>query len=99
VLAGGLVTAAFFRGGVELVGYLPGVWAVLFGLGVISARPYLPRGVGWVGLGYLLAGGALLLRTPAEPDRLGWAVGGVFGPGHLATAFVLWCDRARDTDG
>jgi hypothetical protein len=98
VLAGGLVTAAFVRGGPDLVGYLPGAWAVVFGLGVISARPYLPRGIGLVGLGYVLAGGALLARPAADPGQWGWAVGGVFGPGHLATAFVLWCDRARDSD-
>ncbi|MDB5314129.1 MAG: hypothetical protein JWO38_8331 [Gemmataceae bacterium] len=101
VLAGGLVTAAAVRSSGVLVGYLPGLWAVVFGLGMISARPYLPKGVGLVGLGYVTIGGALLARAAAdrEPDLSGWSVGGVFGAGHLLTAFVLWCDRTRDTDG
>ena len=96
LLAGGVVTAAALRAPADLVPYLPGLWAVLFGLGLVSARPYLPRGVGKVGLGYVLAGGLLLARAPAAPDPSGWAVGGVFGAGHLATAAVLWWDRGRD---
>ncbi|MBX9579516.1 MAG: hypothetical protein K2X87_04340 [Gemmataceae bacterium] len=99
LLAGGVVTAAALRSPAELVPYLPGLWAAVFGLGEVAARPYLPRGVGRVGLGYVAAGGLLLARAPADPDPPGWAVGGVFGAGHLLTAWVLWCDRGRDGDG
>lgn len=99
VLAGGVVTAAALRSPADLVPYLPGLWAELFGLGVMATRPYLPRGVGKVGLGYVLAGGLLLARAPADPDPSGWAVGGVFGVGHFLTAAVLWRDRGRDADG
>jgi len=94
--AGGLLTLALFRGGPELVRFLPGVWAVVFGLGMVSARPYLPRGVGVVGLFYLAAGGVLLLRAADTPQPDGWSVGGVFGAGHLATALVLHLRRERD---
>jgi hypothetical protein len=96
--AGALITAAFARADLELVAMLPGLWAVVFGLGLIAARPYLPRGVGLVGLGYVLAGGLLLARAVSSPDLSGWAVGGVFGAGHLLMALVLWCDRSRDSD-
>ena len=99
VAAGGLLTAAFARGGAELVAYLPGLWAIVFGLGTISARPYLPRGIGYVGLGYVFAGGLLLTRIFSTSELAGWSVGGVFGVGHLITALVLWCDRPRDSDG
>jgi hypothetical protein len=99
LLAGGVVTAAALRSPADLVAYLPGLWAVLFGLGIVAARPYLPRGVGTVGLGYVAAGGVLLARAPLNPDPSGWAVGGVFGAGHLVTALVLWLDRGRDRDG
>jgi hypothetical protein len=93
--AGGLLTLALFRGGPDLVRLLPGAWAVVFGLGMISARPYLPRGVGVVGLFYLAAGGVLLLRAADSPELSGWSVGGVFGVGHLATALVLHLRRDR----
>ena len=96
--AGALITAAFARGGPELVLYLPGAWAIVFGLGTIAARPYLPRGTGFVGLGYVVAGGALLARAPLDLELSGWTVGGVFGPGHLATALVIWRDQPRETD-
>ena len=96
--AGGLLTLAFVRGGPELVRFLPGVWAVVFALGMVSARPYLPRGVGWVGLFYLTAGGLLLLQAADSPELSGWSVGGVFGVGHLATALVLYVREER-TDG
>ena len=99
LLAGGVVTAAAVRSAADLVPYLPGLWAVLFGLGVVAIRPYLPRGVGKVGLGYVVAGGVLLARAPLNPEPSPWAVGGVFGLGHLVTALVLWADRRRESDG
>ena len=34
----------------ELTAFLPGLWAVLFGLGVVAARPHLPPATGMVGL-------------------------------------------------
>jgi hypothetical protein len=89
VVAGAVVTAGFLRGGVELIPYLPGVWAVLFGLGVVAVRPYLPRLIGLVGLFYLAAGTLLLYRAAGQPELSGWSVGGVFGLGHFATALVL----------
>lgn len=95
--AGALITAALARGGWDTVGLLPGLWAVAFGLGIVAARPYLPRGIGLVGLAYICAGGGLLTRTFASPDRIGWSVGLVFGCGHLLTAFVLHRDRPRES--
>ncbi len=98
VAAGLCVTLALGRAGGGLVSYLPGLWAVLFGLGVFAARPYLPRAIGWVGLFYLAAGGALLAAAPAEFDRAGWLIGLVFAVGQTATAFVLHRNRERDAD-
>ena len=88
VLAGGAVTAGVVRAGPELCRFLPGLWAMLFGLGIIAARPHLPAAVGTVGLGYILAGAVLLsVDSPEVPS--GWTVGSVFGVGHLATALIL----------
>ena len=81
----------------QLVALLPGLWAVVFGLGIIATRPHMPRGMGLVGLAYVTAGAALLLRVMPGDAPSGWAVGGVFGLGHLLTALVLW--RAKEEDG
>jgi len=97
--AGALVTAALGRGGWDRVGLLPGLWAIAFGLGLVAARPYLPRGIGLVGLAYLMAGGAILAPACTTPERAGWAVGAVFGTGHFLTAFVLHRDRPREPHG
>ena len=98
-MVGGLcVTLALGRAGNGLVWCLPGLWAVLFGLGVFSARPYLPRATGWVGLFYLGAGAGLLAAPPAELGRAGWAVGLIFAAGQAATAAVLRRNRERESD-
>ncbi len=97
VLAGGAVAAGFVRGGPDLVAFLPGVWAVVFGLGVVAARPFLPPGVALVGPFYLLAGCLLVGRPPAA-EQMGWAVSGVFGVGHLGTALALAGGRKEGCD-
>jgi hypothetical protein len=99
VVAGLCVTIAVGRGGSDLVRLLPGLWALLFGLGVFAARPYLPRAIGWVGLFYLAAGAGLLAAVPADLARAGWTVGVVFAAGQCATAVVLRLNRERDPDG
>lgn len=96
--AGGAVTAGLVRMP-DLLAVLPGIWAILFGLGVIAARPYLPPAIGWVGMGYLVAGAALVLGAPAGTEPGPWTVGGVFGAGHLATALVLWLGRVPVSEG
>jgi hypothetical protein len=98
VLAGAGATAALARGGPELVALLPGVWAVVFGLGVIATRPYLPPAVAWVGLFYVAAGVVLLAWGTARPEPSGWWVGGVFGVGHFASAVVLGWGREGHDD-
>jgi hypothetical protein len=98
VAAGLGVTLALGRAGGDVVAFLPGLWAVLFGLGVFAARPYLPRAIGWVGLSYLAAGAALLAAAPAELVRAGWALGLVFAAGQVATAVVLRRNRERDAN-
>jgi hypothetical protein len=97
VLAGAAVTLGVARDA-QLVALLPGLWAVVFGLGVIATRPHLPRGMGLVGLAYVTAGAALLLRVMPGDAPSGWAVGGVFGVGHLLTALVLWLAK-EDCNG
>lgn len=87
LLAGAAVTVGAARA--DAVHLLPGLWAMLFGLGVVAARPHLPAAVWFVGAGYVAVGVALLAMTEAAAGPSGWAVGVVFGVGHLATAVAL----------
>jgi hypothetical protein len=98
VIAGFCVTLAVIRDGNDSVNFLPGIWSLLFGLGVFAARPFLPRTIGWVGLFYLVAGAGLLALPITYGDAAGWLVGGVFLFGQGATALVLHRNQERDAD-
>lgn len=78
-----------------LVRLLPGIWALLLGLGIFASRPYLARATGWVALFFLLAGTALLAFPTSDLARLGALHGTVFGVGLLAAAVVLHLDIPR----
>ena len=94
VAAGAVVTATFVAVSASLVPLLPGLWAILFGVAVFAARPYLPRATGWVALYYLVAGAWLLWHAAGAPPSA-WAVGGTFGAGQLAGAAVLYWNLER----
>lgn len=75
---------------------LPGLWAVVFSLGIFSSRPYLPRAAGWVGLGYLAAGSAWLVWPPEDLPAAGRAIGITFAWGQAAAGWVLWRNQERE---
>jgi hypothetical protein len=101
--AGALLTIALLRAVPAEAGLLPGVWALVFGVGVFAARPYLPRAVGWVAAWYCLAGSVQLLATDGgggvPPTPSAWGMGITFGIGQLAAGVVLRCDLERAHDG
>ena len=92
LLVGALVTFAAVQAVPDAIVLLPGIWSMLFGLGVLSSRPFLPRAIGWVALFYLICGGTLLLSacsdawTPLSP----WGMGITFGIGQVLGALVLY---------
>lgn len=89
LVAGALVTGALIKLSPALVALLPGLWALLFGVAVFAARPYVPPGSAWVAL-YFWSAGMFLLWTADGVDALSpWSVGGTFGIGQLLGAAVL----------
>ena len=74
LVAGALVTPAVIQLSPSLVTLLPGLWALLFGVAVFAARPFVPRASGWVALYYFAAGLFLLWRAPGVDGPL--TVGG-----------------------
>jgi len=95
LVAGALVTGAFVRLSPALVALLPGLWALLFGVGIFATRPYAVRGSGWVALYYWTAGLALLWSAGGVDALSPWAVGGTFGAGQLLAALVLYLTLER----
>jgi hypothetical protein len=79
--------ALYGAGDVE---HMAGLWLLLYGLGVLSCRPYVDRWIGWFGWSFLLLGSAHLLLWPAHPNEF-MTYG--FGLTHLAYgAHATWAD-------
>ena len=94
-VAGMGVTALMGRPGSDSMQYLPGLWAVLFSLGVFASRPYLPRIIGWVALYYLVAGTVLLAMAADSTSLSPWGMGLTFGLGQIVSGIVLYWNLER----
>lgn len=97
LVAGAVITFVFTRG--HEVALLPGLWAVVFSLGAFASRPYLPRGVGWVALYYLICGCVLLSLAQSGASLEAWSMGASFGLGQLFLAMVLYWNLERRPNG
>ncbi len=95
LLAGTLLTPVVYENPMLLIGLMPGLWALLFSLGIFALRPNLPRATGWVALFYFAAGIIVISLTAGNNFPSPWSVGLVFGPGQLAGGAVLYWNRER----
>jgi len=91
VVAAAAITAAAVAER-ESLRWIPATWTLLFSVGLLATRPYMPRAVGWIGLYYLIAGTALLASGSGLSP---WPIGLVFGCGQLALAVVLYWNIER----
>jgi hypothetical protein len=85
----------------RLISFLPGIWALLYGLGLSASKPFLPRMIGWVAVFYILCGCMLLRR--AVGLGLGslspWETGIPFGVGHILGGVILYWNLERRRHG
>jgi hypothetical protein len=73
---------------------LPGLWGIVFSLGIFASGRLLPAAIHLAGVYYLLGGiFYLTAAASAEEARLAaWSMGCLFGGGQLLTAGILyWC--------
>jgi hypothetical protein len=89
IVAGLLLTVVLLRCAPQSVWMLPGLWQVLFSLGVFSSCRFLPRQMFAVGVWYLAAGLTCLALGAGERAFSPWAMGLPFGIGQLLVASVL----------
>lgn len=87
--AGALVTLVLFRRAPDSLWMLPGLWQVLFALGVFASASILPRAVLAVGAFYLTAGLFCLGSAQGDAAFAPWAMAVPFGAGQFLTAGVL----------
>ncbi len=96
-VAGALITIVLVRYVPSAVWLLPGIWQVIFSLGVFSSCRFLPRAMIAAGSWYLLTG--LVCIGLGDARALSpWAMGIPYGVGQLLVAGILFfhAREARD---
>jgi hypothetical protein len=96
IVAGGLLTLVLVKAAPESLWMLPGLWQLLFGLGIFASCRLLPRPTFWVGVFYLGTGLAVLGLAQGERALSPWAMGLPFGAGQFLAAAVLYLTLERD---
>ena len=96
IVAGGLLTLVVVRFARDCLWMLPGLWGIVFSLGVFASRRFLPRSIFLVGGYYLLAGLYCLTLDRGTTALSPWSMGLLFGAGQLLTAAVLFWTLERN---
>jgi hypothetical protein len=89
VTIGFLLTVVMMRVAPQESWMLPGLWQLIFSLGVFASCRFLPRQMFAVGVWYLAAGLTCLAITSVTRSMSPWTMGIPFGVGQLLVAGVL----------
>ena len=95
VVVGGLLTCCIYRGAPQVAWMLPGLWSLIFGLGVFASYRLLPGQAFWVGLFYVTCGCGCLIFGQGENALSPWLMGISFGGGQLMGAAILYWTLER----
>ena len=95
-VAGALLTLVLFRFAPESLWMLPGLWQIVFSLGLFASARSLPRPLFAAGAWYLAAGLASLAWANGPAAFSPWAMGLPFGLGQLAMAAILYFADGED---
>ena len=98
IVAGGLLTVALLRVAPQSLWMLPGLWQIVFSLGVFASCRFLPRPMFLVGVWYLACGLACVALVPSEQRFSPWVMGIPFGIGQLLVARFLHRNRVEMDD-
>jgi hypothetical protein len=93
--AGALVTLAIAKSAPDAAWLLPGLWSVLFGLGLFASSRNLPRAMLLVAAWYVSAGCVVMIEFRGASALSPWAMALVFGLGQAGAAAVLAIDERR----
>jgi hypothetical protein len=89
LVVGVLLTVVVARAAPREMWMLPGLWQLLFSLGVFASCRFLPRQTFAVGVWYLVTGLATLILQSGSPGLLPWTMGIPFGVGQLLVAAIM----------
>jgi len=88
-VAGALLTAVLVWTNPQVIWMLPGLWQILFGVGVFSSLRFLPRSLGLVAAWYLVSGLTCIAFGSGAQSLAPWTMGAGFGVGQWLFAGVL----------
>jgi hypothetical protein len=89
IIVGLLLTGVLLRAAPEELWLLPGLWQLIFSLGVFASCRFLPRQMFAVGLWYLVSGLTCLTISCGTRSLSPWEMGIPFGVGQMLVAMVL----------
>lgn len=89
VLAGAVMTGVIAASAPEIAWVLPGLWAMLFSLGVFACCRLLPGPMHWLGAYYMVSGAVCLAFGRGEFSLSPWLMVGTFAAGQLLAAGIL----------
>ena len=97
VAAGLLVTIVLLRYVLQASWMLPGMWQIVFRLGVFSSCRFLPRPMVIAGAWYLLTG-LSCVAMGGNRALSPWTMGISYGAGQLLVAAILWLRPSEAED-
>jgi len=98
LVAGGLLTFVLARYARESLWMLPGLWQILYSLGVFASCRLLPRATFVVAVFYLATGLVCLALARGPTAFSPWAMGIPFGTGQILAAAVLYRTLERSDE-
>jgi hypothetical protein len=98
VAVGALVTLGIYRGAQDVGWMLPGLWSLVFSLGIFASYRQLPRQVFGVGVYFAVCGFGCLLWGQGTNAFSPWQMGISFGGGLLIGAAILYWTLERTDD-
>ena len=95
VAAGGGLIFVLWHQAPQSLWMLPGLWSILFSLGIFASYRLLPGAVFWVAIYYLVVGIFNLAWAQGEHAFSPWAMAIPFGVGQLLAAAILYWTLER----
>jgi hypothetical protein len=97
-VAGALLTFVLLRFAPDSLWMMPGLWQILFSLGIFASCRFLPRALFAAGAWYLSTGLVCIAIASTDSSWSPWLMGLPFGIGQLMMAAILH-HALGDTDG
>ena len=98
IVAGGLLTVVLLQVAPQILWMLPGLWQIVFSLGVFASCRFLPRPMFLAGVWYLACGLACLALIPSEQRFSPWVMGIPYGVGQPLVACILQRNHRENDD-